>query len=62
MDKKKHGSLDVKVVHPIAGVNLYFCPYCNKGHMLNFNQKVCDICGTTINWNLKRIVKNEINR
>ena len=54
---KKLEEIDVKVVKPIAGVTLYFCPYCNKGHMLDFNQKVCDICGTHINWNLKRIVK-----
>ena len=59
---KKLEEIDVKVVKPIAGVTLYFCPTCATGHMLTFNQKVCDICGTRICWDLKRIVKNDTNR
>ena len=43
-------ALPVKINRPIAGVELYFCPYCLTGHMLDKGQQDCDICKTKIIW------------
>lgn len=42
--------LPVKIVNPIVGVTLYFCPKCETGHMLEEGQKVCERCNTHILW------------
>lgn len=42
--------MQVKIVNPIEGVTLYFCPNCLTGHQVNVNQNKCDICGIDIEW------------
>ena len=31
-------------------ITLYFCPKCEKGHILKYNQPKCDICGVELDW------------
>lgn len=46
--------MEVKIVNPIVGVTLYFCPKCQTGHQVTYGQKKCDICGVDIQWPNKR--------
>lgn len=46
--------MQVKKVIVAQGIELYFCPKCNKGHLLEKGQEECDICHTKLEWNEKK--------
>lgn len=46
--------MQAKIINPVVGVTLCFCPQCSTGHIVEYGQKNCDICGIDIQWPKER--------
>lgn len=51
--------MKVKKVKVYGNEYLYFCPKCNKGHLLDYGQKQCDICHTKLEWEDENLPRNK---